>query len=244
MRIISRLDIKNHNVIQPINLEGLRVIGDPNKIGKKYYNEGIDEIILMDAVASLYGRNNLFNTIKQITKNIFIPISVGGGIRSISDIQEALNSGADKVVINSAAIKNPQLISESQKKYGSSTITVSIDTRKDKNDNDWKIFTNSGKEKINISLKDWIQEVQRLGSGELLITSIDQAGTKRGFDYDLIEYLQKIKLKIPLIFCGGCSGLNDIKNIKEYLQDDDGISISSILHYNIVKIKNIKREIL
>ena len=243
MRIISRLDIKNQNVIQSINLEGLRVIGDPNKIGKKYYNEGIDEIIFMDAVASLYGRNNIFETIKKITKNIFIPISVGGGIRTISDIQEALNSGADKVVINSAAIKNPQLILEAQKKYGSSTIIISIDTRKEGENGNWKIFTNSGREKVNIDLVDWVKEVQKLGCGELMITSIDHAGTKRGFDYKLLKYLQKIKLKIPIIFCGGCSGKDDIRKIKRYLQDDDGVSISSILHYNIEKINNLKKTV-
>tara|TARA_B100000579_G_scaffold278933_1_gene230755 strand:- start:4916 stop:5650 length:735 start_codon:yes stop_codon:yes gene_type:complete len=241
MRIIGRLDIKNHNIIQSINLEGLRVIGDPNIIGKKYYKEGIDELIFMDIVASLYGRNNIFKIIKMITKNIFIPVAVGGGIRSILDIEKALNSGADKVVINSAAIKNPRLIAEAEKKYGSSTIVISIDTRKNNNTGKWEIFTNTGREKANISLETWINKIQDLGCGEILITSIDHAGTRKGFDYDLLKFLKKFKLKIPLIYCGGCSGVQDIKKVKSYLKEDDAITISSIIHYNLEKIENLKK---
>ncbi len=145
MRIIPRIEIKNNFVIKGINLEGLRKIGDPNILGKKYYLDGADELLFMDVVASLYGRNNIFEIIKKITKDIFIPITVGGGIRNIEDIQKALNSGADKVFINSAAVKNPNFIKEAVSVFGSSTIVVSIETRKNRK-NFWEIFIHNGRE--------------------------------------------------------------------------------------------------
>jgi len=149
MRIIPRIEIKNNFVIKGINLEGLRKIGDPNILGKKYYLDGADELLFMDVVASLYGRNNIFEIIKKITKDIFIPITVGGGIRNIEDIQKALNSGADKVFINSAAVKNPNFIKEAVSVFGSSTIVVSIETRKNKK-NFWEIFIHNGREETGI----------------------------------------------------------------------------------------------
>ena len=171
MRIIPRLDIKNNFVIKGINLEGIRKVGDPNEMGMKYYQDKADELIFMDAVASYYGRNNLFNIIKECTKDIFIPITVGGGLRSLDDITRALNSGADKVALNSAAVLNPKLISEASKTFGSSTIVISIETKKNKN-NDWEIFTATGREPSGILLKDWIKIIQDKGCGEILITSM------------------------------------------------------------------------
>ncbi len=239
MRIIPRIEIKNNFVIKGINLEGLRKIGDPNILGKKYYSDGADELIFMDVVASLYGRNNIFEIIKKITKDIFIPITVGGGIRKIQDIQLALNSGADKVFINSAAVNNPNFLKEAVSIFGSSTIVVSIETRKNKK-NFWEVFIHNGREETGINLKDWLKKIQKYNCGEILITSIDKEGTKNGFDLELLEFIKKEKITTPLIFCGGCGSIEHVKKIKEVLKSE-AIAVSSILHYNLSTIKQIKK---
>tara|TARA_E500000178_G_scaffold350561_1_gene409774 strand:- start:184 stop:915 length:732 start_codon:yes stop_codon:yes gene_type:complete len=241
MRIIPRIEIKNNFVIKGINFEGLRKVGNPNFIGKKYYLDGADELLFMDVVASLYGRNNIFEIIKKITKNIFIPITVGGGIRSVEDIQHALNSGADKVAINSAAVKDPQFLKQAVSFFGSSTIVVSIETRKNK-ENIWKVYTHNGREETGVNLKDWLKKIQKLKCGEILVTSIDNEGTKNGFDIDLLSFLKKQDIQTPLIFCGGCGSIEHIKKIKKIL-NEDAIAISSILHYNLSTIKEIKKII-
>ena len=241
MRIIPRIEIKNNFVIKGINFEGLRKIGDPNILGKKYYLDGADELLFMDVVASLYGRNNIFEIIKKITKNIFIPITIGGGIRSVEDIQQALNSGADKVAINSVAVKDPKFIKQAVSFFGSSTIVVSIETRKNR-ENIWEVYTHNGRDETGINLKDWLKKIQQFKCGEILVTSIDNEGTKKGFDIDLLSFLEKEKIQTPLIFCGGCGSIEHIKKIKKILKKD-AIAISSILHYNLSTIKEIKKAI-
>jgi cyclase len=239
MRIISRLDIKNNFVIKGINLEGFRKIGNPNEMGVNYYKEGVDEIILMDAVASYFGRNNLFEIVKKCTKNIFVPITVGGGIRSLEDISKALNSGADKVALNSAAVKNPKLILDASKKFGSSTIVISIETKKNQK-NEWEVFTNTGREPSGIHLNNWIKQIQELGCGEILITSIDTEGTQKGFDLTLLNNLDKTNINVPLIFSGGCGSIEDVTAVKEQLKDD-AIAIASAFHYKKLTIKDVKK---
>lgn len=241
MRIISKIEIKNDYVIKGINLEGNRRIGEPNIFGVKYYNAGIDEIIFMDTVASLYGKNNLFELIKKISKNIFIPITIGGGLKKITDISQALNSGADKVAINSAAINNPLLIKKAVQKFGSSTIVVSIETKKNSK-GQWEVFYKNGREASGIELSKWILIAQKYNCGELLITSIDKDGTKKGFDLELLNFISEIKIKTPIIFSGGCGSINDIKKIYKKLQHD-AIAISSILHFNLASVQNIKKEL-
>ena len=241
MRIIARLDVKGPNLIKSINLEGLRVMGNPNDFAKKYYRDGADELIFMDAVASLYGRNNLFDIIKKCTKKIFIPITVGGGLRSIEDISKALSSGADKVALNSAVVKNPELIKTASQTFGSSTIVISIETKKNQN-NQWEIFTSTGRDPTGIILDDWIETIQKFGCGEILITSIDCEGTKKGFDIDLINLLKKIEIKVPLIISGGCGNLKHIKEVKDELSND-AVALGSVLHYNLLNLKQIKDEL-
>ena len=240
MRIIARLDIKNNHVIKGINLEGLRKIGDPKKIIEEYYHSGIDEIIIIDSVASLYGRNNLFELIKDITKEIFVPITLGGGIRSIEDIDKALNSGADKVAINSGAIEDPLLIKNASAKFGSSTIVSYIEAKK-VGKNTWEPYKNCGREKSDLNLIDWIKTVQGNGCGEILLTSIDQEGTELGFDIDLINNI-KDYIKKPLIISGGCGSIQDILQIKENYVDDS-VALASVLHYKKFSISNIKDKI-
>ena len=240
MRIIPRIDIKNNYVIKGINLEGLRKIGDPKEIIENYSNDEADEILIMDSVASLYGRNNLFSFIKEITNEVFIPITLGGGIKSLKDIESALNSGADKVAINSGAIEDKNFISKASKTFGSSTIISSIEAKKI-SQGKWEPYINCGREKTGLNLIDWIKKVQDDGCGEILLTSIDREGTEEGFDIDLIKSIYDIIYK-PLIVSGGCGSIEDINYIKKNFKDCS-VSIASIIHYKKYKIQNIKKKL-
>ncbi len=239
MRIITRLDIKNNFVIKGINLEGLRKVGNPIKLATDYYNSGVDEIILIDAVASLYNRNNLFNIVEKVSESIFVPLTLGGGIRSINDIDNALNSGADKVAINSHATENPNFINEAVKIFGSSTITVYIEAKKI-TDKKWEPYKYCGREKTNLDLIEWIKKVQDLGCGELLITSIDYEGMQNGFDLEMLEKIYN-HIDVPLIFSGGCGKIEDITNINQ-LYPNISLSIASAFHYKKLTIDQIKNE--
>ena len=236
MRIISRLDIKNEYVIKGINLEGLRKIGEPLKLAEKYYNQGTDEIIMIDVVASLYKRNNLFEVVKKASEKIFVPLTLGGGIRKIEDIEKALSSGADKVAINSFALENPNFISEAVKIFGSSTITSYIEAKKI-SERLWEPYKYSGREKTGINLFEWIKKVQDLGCGELLLTSIDFEGTQQGFDLELLEKIYKL-INVPLIFSGGFGLLNHIKDLENY--SNLSVSIASAFHYNKLRPIDLK----
>lgn len=239
-RIIARIDVKNEYAIKGIHLEGLRKIGNPNELALKYYLKGIDEIIFMDAVASYYDRNSLSNIIEIATKNIYVPITVGGGIRSLEDIQIALNSGADKVSINTEAVKNPKFIYESAKKFGSQCIIGSIEAKITDN-NEWKVFYDNGREKSDIDVISWAKKLQELGAGELLITSIDMEGTRRGFDVELSEKIAE-SVTIPVISSGGAGDTNHILNLFEKT-NIDGVALASILHYNIFSVEEIKKTL-
>ncbi len=238
MRTIARIDIKNNNVIKGVNLEGLRKIGDPEQIIKKYYNNGIDELLILDSVASLYGRNNLFSFIKEITKEIFVPITLGGGIRSLEDIESSLNSGADKVAINSKALESPEFLSQAVNNFGESTIVVNIEAKKI-NSNLWEPYKFCGREKTNLKIEDWIKSIQDKGCGEILLTSIDFEGTEMGFDIELINRIYHLINK-PLIISGGCGSLKDVSIIKEKFTKAS-IALASVLHYNTLSISDIKK---
>jgi len=237
MRLIPRLDIKNDFVIKGINLEGLRKVGKPLDLLEKYYREGADEICLIDSVASLYGRNNLFSIIENATKNIFIPLTVGGGIRSLKDIELALNSGADKVAINSFATENPNFISEASKNFGSSTIVSYIEAKK--NNSSWEVYKYFGREKTDLDIIYWIKKVQDLGCGEILLTSVDHEGLQKGLDYKLLDTVIKI-LNVPLIFSGGFTGIEEMQKI-ERNYENVSLSMSSVLHYNKIKLKDLRK---
>ncbi len=242
IRLISRIDIKGKNVIKGIHLEGLRIIGDPNKIALNYYNSGIDEIIFMDVVASLYGRNNIFDVIKKASKDIFVPITIGGGIRNLDDIIQALRSGADKVAINSNAIKDPGILKKASRVLGSQCIVLSVEAKKREN-NSWEALIENGREKTGIDVIDWVKEAEKLGVGEILVTSVDNEGTKKGYDVNLINNVSKA-VKVPVIACGG---LGDIEDIESILEFNKNISIcgASVFHYQKFKpyeLKNILSE--
>ena len=235
-RVIARLDIKNEFVIKSIQLEGLKKVGDPNTLARKYYESGIDEIILIDTVATLYGRNNLFEVINQITKDVFIPVTVGGGIRNQEDAEKLFNSGADKIAINSQGVKEPKFVNFLAKKYGSQSIVASIETKKI-SDN-WLVFTTNGRDMTEIKTLDWVKQCEDLGAGEILITSIDKEGTGLGADIELISKILK-KIKVPVILSGGIGGYEHINELKSKV-NIDAIALSRVLHYNLVDINKVK----
>lgn len=237
IRLIARIDIKNEFVIKGIHLEGLRKVGDPNELAKKYYENGIDEIVFMDAVAAYYDRNSLSDIIQKACKDVFVPITVGGGIRKIEDIKIALNAGADKVAINTKAIKNPDFIKESSEVFGSQCIVSSIVAKKI-SDNKWEAYVDNGREPTGLDVIDWAKKVEELGAGEIMLTSIDKEGTKKGFDIELNKAVSEV-VSIPIISSGGMSGSQDaiklLKNTKV-----DAIATASVLHYNLESIQSIK----
>ena len=237
-RFIARLDIKNNFLVKGIHLEGLRFIGHADSFAKKYYNEGVDEIFLSDAVASLYGRNSLHQIIKKISTNIFVPITVAGGLRKLKDIEKLLKCGADKVAINSAIVRNPNFLKSIVKNFGSSTITSQIDY---KNFNNEKyIFIDNGREQTNIKLIDWVKKIQDYGAGEIILTSIDNDGTGKGYDLETIRKLSKIT-EIPIIPSGGAGNLSDISNVLK-VKDVNSFSIASMLHYHYFDYEDISRH--
>ena len=236
-RLIGRIDIKNEYVIKGIQMEGLRKIGDPISIASNLYEQGIDELIFMDAVASLYGRNNLFNIVDKACENIFIPITIGGGIRSLEDIENALHSGADKVAINSAAVRNKKLIKEATKAYGSQAIIGSIEAKKQQNN--WEIYIDSGREPTGIDAIQWALQLETLGVGELLVTSIDCDGTKKGFDTELSKQISSM-VDIPIIVGGGCGKLSHLDDLLDKNTNIDAISIASMFHYKLASVNETK----
>ena len=240
IRIIPRLDIKGPNVIKGVHTEGLRIVGDPKKLAAEYYQQGADEIIYMDIVASLYQRNLDFDQLKSVSDNIFIPFTVGGGIRSINDINNALRSGADKVAINTYAVKNPEFLSEAAKKFGAQCIVLSVEAKKIA-ENKWEAYTDGGRERTGLDAVSWIKKGIELGVGEILITSIDQDGTYNGYDMDLIKAVTDFA-PIPVIVHGGAGSP---ETILEAIKDGkaDAISASSIFHFNKISIADLKNAL-
>lgn len=232
VRIIPRLDVKGPNLVKGIHLEGLRVLGKPERFARYYYENGADELIYMDVVASLYGRNSLADIIQKTSSEIFIPLTVGGGLRTIDDIRTVLRAGADKVSLNTAAINNPQLIKEASRRFGSSTILISIEAIR-KPDNTYEAYTDNGREKTGVDVFEWAKRVEELGAGEIMITSINQEGTGKGFDLKLTQMIAE-SVSIPVIACGGADNVSHISDVIEKGRAD-AVSIGSVLHYNFIR---------
>ncbi len=238
IRIIPRLDVKRANVVKGINFEGLRVVGKPDVFAKKYYDQGADELLYIDIVASLYERNNLSNVVENTSSvDAFIPITVGGGIRKIEDIRKLLYVGADKVAINTAATRNPKFITEASRIFGSQSIVGSIEAKKT-GSNKWEAYIDCGREKTGIDAVEWAKELLDLGVGELLITSVDFEGEQKGYDIKLLKAISQ-EIDIPIVVCGGAGNLEHL-NICLNEVTCDGISMASILHYDKSNIKEIK----
>ena len=231
VRIIPRLDIKGPDLVKGIHLEGLRVLGDPEAFAQYYYEEGADELFYMDVVASLFGRNSLSDIISKTAKNIFIPLTVGGGLRTLADIQKVLHAGADRVCINTAAIKNPQLIHDASLQFGASTLVVAIEAVKQP-DGQYLAFIDNGREFTGVEVMAWAKKVEALGAGEIILTSVDREGTGEGFDIDLIRTVSA-SLGIPVIAHGGAGSQSDIEQALK--AGASGVAVGSILHYDFVQ---------
>ncbi|MCU0421877.1 MAG: imidazole glycerol phosphate synthase cyclase subunit [Bacteroidia bacterium] len=237
-RIIARLDVKGNRLIKGIHLEGWRFLGDPNEYCLKYYEQGIDEIIYVDAVASLYNRDSIKEIVRKTTENVFVPLTVGGGIRTLEDATEILRSGADKVAINTAAIKNPNIISEIANRFGKQCMVLSVQAKK--RNNMWVAAYDSAREYTNMDVLEWIEKAVELGAGEILLTSVDKEGTQKGFDNSLVDHISK-KINVPIIACGGFGNPNHA--IEAFNYGADAVAIAHALHYNKCNVKQLKSEL-
>lgn len=238
LRLIARLDVKNEFLIKGVHMEGLRKIGDPIERARKYYEDGADEILFMDAVASLYDRNNLFHIIEKACEHVFVPITIGGGLRTIEDISKALHSGADKIALNTAAVKNPAFITEASRIFGSQCIIGSIEAKK--KDNSWEAYVDSGREETGLDAIAWARELERLGCGEIMVTSVDRDGTKLGFDLDLITRINE-NIRVPLIASGGAGSVKHFIDVASRTPVG-ALATATLLHYNLTTVQEIKNE--
>ena len=236
VRLIARLDIKGPNLVKGVQMEGLRVLGNTQEFAYKYYIDGIDEIIYIDIVASLYGRNNLSEIVKRTSQDVFIPITVGGGIRTVEDVRKLLRAGADKVAINTASVKRPDLIRDVSRCFGSQCTVLSIQAKR-LGKCKWEVYTDNGREHTGIDVLEWAIRGTELGAGEILLTSVDREGTKKGFDVDLVSTVSKA-VHVPVIACGG---MGNMEHLIKVVQDGkaDAVAMASVLHYNLLNIKEI-----
>lgn len=239
MRIIARLDVKNEFVIKGIHLEGLRKVGDPQVLARKYYAEGIDEIVFIDSVASLYSRNNLFPVICRASEEVFVPITIGGGLRSLDDVAQALDAGADKVAINTAAVRSPTLIADTARRYGSQCVVASIQTKRTAIG--VEAYVDAGRERTGICAVTWARQLAEQGAGELLITSIDRDGTKSGFDIDIIAAINDA-VSIPVIVSGGFGKLEHLAALLA-CTTPSGVCVASALHYNLISVGSLREAV-
>ncbi len=238
VRVISRLDIKGPNVIKGIHLEGLRVVGNPGQMAHEYYKGTADEIVYMDVVASLYGRNSILNVVEEAAQEIFVPLSVGGGIRTEADIVTALRSGADKVAINTLATERPEFLREASRSFGSQCIVLSIEAKR-RGPNQWEVLTNNGREKTGRDVLDWVREAEDLGAGEVLLTSVDCEGTKKGFDIELVGAVRDA-VSIPVIASGGAGKPGDVIDLIT-ATGCEAVCCASIFHYGICSVVELKK---
>ncbi len=237
LRIIPRLDVKGPNLIKAIQLEGLRIIGDPQEHAIRYYEAGADELVYMDIVASLYGRNNLSDIISRAAKNVFIPITVGGGIRSVDDARHILRSGADKVAINTAAIARPALITEVAHRFGSQAMVLSIEA-KQVAAGKWEAYADNGRERTGLDVLEWVKRGVELGAGEILLTAVDREGTRSGFDIDLVRTVSAA-VPVPVIASGGMGSLEHFVAAAQQ-GSADAVAMADVLHYKRVSIVDIR----
>jgi cyclase len=237
IRLIARLDIKGPNLIKGIHLEGLRVIGSPHDHALRYYKGGADELIYMDTVASLYGRNNLSDVVERAARDVFVPMTVGGGIRSVDDACHLLRCGADKVAVNTAAVARPGLLTEIARRFGSQCVVLSIEARRTGPDC-WEACTDNGRQVTGLDVLEWARKGVSLGAGEILLTSVDREGTRKGFDIALVRAVTN-EISVPLIASGGMGRPDDLV---EAVQEGgaDAVAMADILHYQRATLADIR----
>lgn len=236
IRLIARLDVKGENLIKGVHLEGLRVMGDPQEFARRYYEQGADELIYMDIVASLYGRSNLIDIVRRTAHDVFVPMTVGGGVRSVEDVGNLLRAGADKVAINTAAVKRPELISEVARKYGSQCMVLSIEAKRQA-PGKWEVYTDCGRERSGLDAIEWAKQAISLGVGEILLTSIDQEGTRKGFDTELTKEIAD-QVNVPIIASGGYGQPEHIDQI--LTAGADAVAFADALHYGRTTLRELR----
>lgn len=238
-RIIPCLDVNNGRVVKGINFVGLRDAGDPVEVAKRYNDEGADELCFLDITASSDGRDTIVHVVEEVARQLFIPLTVGGGIRKIDDISRLLNVGCDKVSLNSAAIHNPNLISEAANKFGSQCVVVAIDVKKV--DGNYHVFINGGRVDTKIDAYEWAKKVYELGAGEILLTSMDSDGTKNGYDLEVTSKISNL-VGIPVIASGGAGTMEHI--LEAFKFGADAALAASIFHYKEIEISELKKYLL
>ena len=239
-RIIPCLDVKDGRVVKGINFLGLKEVGDPVELARQYYEQGADELVFLDITATNEKRETMRELVEAVAKEIFIPFTVGGGSRSLDDIRKLLLAGADKVSLNSAAVYAPQLIRAGADKFGSQCIVLAIDAKK-RSDSGWNVYTQGGQKDSGLDLIEWVKEGQRLGAGEILLTSMDADGTQQGYDLEMLQAVQKVA-RVPLIASGGCGSLDDFKDV--FLADAaDAALAASLFHYGKLTVKEVKNAL-
>ena len=240
IRIIPRLDIKGPNVIKGVQLECLRIVGDPQTLAEKYYREGADELLYIDSVASLYNRNNILDIVSRAARNIFIPMTVGGGMRSTEDIRRALRAGADKVAINTHATKPPEFITRAARAFGAQCIVGHVEAKK-MSDGGYEALTDNGRVRTGLDAVEWALRLVALGAGELLVTSVDQEGTAKGYDVELMEKIAS-QVTIPVIASGGAGNAADVLSVIQKGRAT-AVSAARIFHYGKYSIRKIKNAL-
>ncbi len=239
LRLIARLDIKGPNLIKAIQLEGVRVVGDPRTFARRYYDQGVDEILYMDAVASLYGRDTMQDIVRRTAEEVFVPITVGGGLRSVEDVRAMLRAGADKIAINTAATQRPDLIAEVARAFGAQCMVLQIDAKRDGKGR-WEAYRDGGREHTGLDAIAWARQGEALGAGEILLTSVDREGTCRGFDIELIKAVTDA-VAIPVIASGGMGTFTHLREAA--IQGGaDAIAIAHVLHYGKAALPSLRRE--
>ncbi len=237
-RIIPCLDIKNGRTVKGVNFEGLRDAGDPVELAKRYSDEGADELVFLDITATLEKRKTLVELVKRIAAEINIPFTVGGGIKTVDEIEELLKVGADKVSLNSSIVKNPDLINEASAAFGAQAIVAAVDAKK--TEESWNVYIKGGTEDTGLDAIEWMKEVEERGAGEILLTSMDRDGTKAGFDIELLEQVNKI-VRIPVIASGGAGSIQHcIDAVK--LANVDAVLAASIFHFKEIEISDLKEH--
>lgn len=239
-RIIPCLDVKNGQTVKGVNFENLKYAGDPVELAKKYSDEGADELVFLDITATNEARKTTLNMVEQVAKQVFIPFTVGGGIKTVEEMRSILLAGADKVSINSQAVKNPQLIKDASSYFGSQCIVVAVDGKRV--DNDFYVFINAGQKNTGIKLIDWVKEIQKLGAGEILLTSMDADGTQAGFDIEMTKLVVE-NTNIPIIASGGAGA--DSKHFCEVFEKAgaDAALAASIFHFGTLPVPRLKQEL-
>ena len=239
LRLISRLDIKGENVVKGMQFDGLRIVGKPGEMAQRYYEGGADELIFMDIVASLYGRNTILSTVSEVCKRAFIPLTVGCGLRSTECIIDCLKYGADKVALNTAAVRNPEFIAEAANIFGSQSIVINIEAKR-RGNKSWEALTNSGREVTGRNVIDWAKEAQERGAGEILVTSIDKDGTRKGPDLALLREILPV-VKIPVIVGGGIGSAADIGSLLD--EGVEAVTLSALTHFGTETISSLKNQL-